>query len=179
MRTREATIEDSESLAHIQVDSYRGAYTGILPAAYLMQFTYEEQTQDWRDLLGQAQHDLLYVIETDAGDIVGYALAKPGLTSIAPYDSELVALHIRKASQRQGAGRQLIAASARRLQQAGCASLMLWTLAQNPARILYERLGGRLIGEQEIIVGDNATAVEVAYGWPNIEALCANEGGIL
>jgi hypothetical protein len=56
---------------------------------------------------------------------------------------------------------------------------MLWTLAQNPARILYERLGGRLIGEQEIIVGDHATAVEVAYGWPNIEALCANEGGIL
>jgi hypothetical protein len=42
----------------------------------------------------------------------------------------------------------LIATLAQRLRQAGCASLMLWTLAENPARAIYERLGGQLIGQK-------------------------------
>jgi len=50
--------------------------------------------------------------------------------------------------------------------------LMLWVLGENPSRSFYERLGGRLIGEQEKRLGEDVSAVEVAFGWPAIESLC-------
>jgi hypothetical protein len=44
---------------------------------------------------------------------------------------------------------------------------MLWVLEANPARAWYERLGGVLIGGQQINLGDERQPVlasEVAYG---------------
>jgi len=174
LNIRQATIEDCAGIARVQVDSYRTAYAGIFPQSYLEHFTYEEQTQDWRDLLFAESADVLYVAATETGEIVGYALGRPGLSDIPPYDSELVALHVRRASQRQGIGRRLIATVAARLQQEGCTSLMLWTLAQNPSRTLYERLGGQLLAEKKDWGGNEECGVavqEVAYGWPRIEHL--------
>ena len=51
MMLRVANITDSSSIAKIQVDSYRTAYTIILPSAYLVHFTDVEREADWRDLL--------------------------------------------------------------------------------------------------------------------------------
>ncbi|MGC9332568.1 MAG: GNAT family N-acetyltransferase [Anaerolineae bacterium] len=167
MNVRDATVQDSAGLARVQVDSYRRAYAGIFPASYLAHFTYEAQEQDWRDLLTSATEDVLCVAEVEPGEIVGYALGRPGATEVAPYDSELVALHVRRASQGQGVGRQLLKAMAERLKQRGCASLMLWVLEENPSRVLYEHLGGRLLDAKQTSQG----AVEVAYGWASIEGL--------
>jgi ribosomal protein S18 acetylase RimI-like enzyme len=168
---RLARVEDSAGLAHVQVDSYRTAYAGIMPQDYLDHFTYEEQEQDWRDLLSAEMDDVLLVAETGAGEIVGYALGR-AKGDIAPYDSELVALHVRCPHQRQGIGRQLVAAMARSLQQRGCASLMLWVLQENRARGFYERLGGQLLDESK---QSGAGPLEVAYGWPAIERLYTGE----
>ncbi len=168
MRIRLAKVEDSAALARIQVDSYRTAYAGIFPQDYLDHFTYEEQTQDWQDLLGGEMTDVLYVAENAAGDIVGYAVGRPGPTNPEGYDGELVSLHVRRDDQRQGIGRRLFTATAAWLQAHGCTSLMLWVLKQNPSRAFYERMGGKLIGEQTITLGDDVQAVEVAYGWSEI-----------
>jgi hypothetical protein len=54
---RQATIGDSCGLARVQVDSYRRAYAGIFPPSYLAHFTYEEQEQDWHDLLSMVPSD--------------------------------------------------------------------------------------------------------------------------
>ncbi|MBN2390885.1 MAG: GNAT family N-acetyltransferase [Anaerolineae bacterium] len=177
MNIRQAKFEDSAGIAHVQVDSYRTAYAGIFPQSYLEHFTYEEQTQDWRDLLSAEMTDVLYVAETDASEIVGYALGRPDPNEFPPYQSELVALHVRKTYQRQGIGRRLIAAVAAHLKQAGCTSLMLWTLAQNPSRGLYERLGGQLLGEKDWGGNEDfgVSVQEVAYGWTSIESLTTFE----
>ena len=173
MNIRHATLEDSAGIARVQVDSYRTAYAGIFPQSYLEQFTYEEQTQDWCDLLSVESADVLYVAETDTGEIVGYALGRPEPDEFPPYESELVAVHVRRAYQRQGIGRRLIAAVAAHLQREGCGSLMLWTLAQNPSRALYERLGGQLIGEKAWGGNEDfgVDVWEVAYGWSSIAPL--------
>jgi len=175
MKIRKAEVQDSAALAQVQVDSYRTAYAGIFPQAYLDHFTYEEQEQDWRDLLSSPSDDVLYVAQTDDGEVVGYALGRPGPTEIPPYDGELVALHVRPAYRGQGAGRRLIAAVAVGLRRSGCTAPMLWTLESNPARALYERLGGRLIGEKAWDGNQEfGTQIkEVAYGWPDVEALSA------
>ena len=168
MRIRKATIADSANLAWVQVDSYRTAYAGILAPSYLARFTYEEQEQDWRGLLASEMEELLYVAETDAGEIVGYALGRPGASEEAPYDSELVALYVHRSFQGQGVGRQLVTAIAEKLKQRGCTSLMLWVLEGNASQGFYERMGGQLLSARK----DSQGAVEVAYGWAAIESLC-------
>jgi ribosomal protein S18 acetylase RimI-like enzyme len=174
LKIREARIEDSADLARIQVDSYRTAYAGILPEEYLARFTYEEQKQDWRDLLAAGTNAILLVAEAPGGEIAGNALGRPGPSDIGAYDSELVALHVRRRHQRRGVGRALVAAMAARLRAQGCDSLMLWVLKENaPAQLFYERLGGQLIGERTIDLGEgDITPAEVAYGWPDIGRLC-------
>jgi GNAT superfamily N-acetyltransferase len=170
---RAAKAQDSAALAQIQVNSYRTAYANILPQAYLDRFTYAEQEQDWRDLLSSGLDDVLTIAETSAGEIVGYALGRAGSTEIPPYDGELVAWHVRPSYQEQGTGRRLFLAVAKQLKHIGSASLMLWVLEKNPARVFYERLGGQVIGEKDW--GDNAAfgvvVKEVAYGWSDIDQL--------
>jgi GNAT superfamily N-acetyltransferase len=177
MHLRKATAKDSAALAQIQVDSYRTAYAGILPESYLARFSYEEQTQDWQDLLATDTGDLLLVAETEAGEVVGYALgrrADPCRRGVPPYDGELVALHVQRRHQGQGIGQRLIVAMAQALSDMGCQSMLLWVLEGNPARTLYERLGGQLIAEKSW-GGNEAYGLavkEVAYGWPTIGQLC-------
>lgn len=178
-RVRSTTTEDSAALAYIQVDSYQTAYAGILPQSCLDHFTYAEQEQDWRDWFSAGSADVLLVAETGAGEIVGYGFGRPGPSGIPPYDGELVSLHVRRSQRRRGVGRQLVAAVAAELQARGCASLMLWVLAENPARGFYERLGGQSLGQhKEMRYWDEdqgPAAIEVAYGWLDIESLCEGE----
>jgi hypothetical protein len=75
---RDAQVSDAAGLAKVQVDSYRTAYAGILPDDYLAHFTYEEQTQDWRDLIAAGGSNILLVAPDASGEVVGYALARPG-----------------------------------------------------------------------------------------------------
>jgi ribosomal protein S18 acetylase RimI-like enzyme len=175
MRIRRANVHDCAALAHVQVDSYRAAYAGIFPRSYLDHFRYEEQEQDWRDLLSSGSGDVLYVAETEPGEVVGYGLGRAGPTGIPAYDGELVALHVRPAYHGQGLGRRILAAVAAELQRQGCTALMLWTLEKNPAQALYEQLGGQRIGEKawdgNQVFGTEVT--EVAYGWPDAGALAA------
>ena len=170
MKIRKATIDDSSALAHIQVDSYRTAYADFFPQVYLDQFSYEEQTQDWRDLLSSESNEPLFVAENTQGEIVGYALGKAETDPEALYDSALTAIHVHRSQQRQGIGRHLLTAVVKALQEQGCTSLWLSTLAGNPVKAWYERLGGAPIGELRYMV-DETEIVEIKYGWSDIELL--------
>jgi ribosomal protein S18 acetylase RimI-like enzyme len=167
---RPAVLEDSAGLAKVQVDSYRSAYAGLLPKAYLEAFTYEEQQQDWLELLGAGTNDILLVAISVEKQVTGYALAKAKLGIYPGYDSEIVALHVRQAFQRHGIGRALMSKAIESLQERGCKSVMLWTLKNNTTRRWYERLDGKLLGEKNYKIND-LDVTEVAYGWENITAL--------
>jgi GNAT superfamily N-acetyltransferase len=179
VRIRPARPEDSAALAEVQVESYRGAYAGLLPQAYLDGFSATEQEQDWRELLSASTEDRLLVAEAEGDTIAGYVLCRPGAGEISPYDGEVVALHVRRSHQGQCIGRRLLAAAAGQLRQAGCTAPLLWTLAGNPARAWYERLGGRWIGAKDWGGNDEygAAGQEVAYGWPEIDGLVAAAAG--
>lgn len=175
MNIRPATPHDAAALAHIQVDSYRTAYAGLMPPEYLARFTYEEQEQDWRDLLAESTGDILLVAETAPGEIAAYALGRPGPMDVSPaqtYDAELLALHVRRAFHKRGIGRALVRAMAGALRDGGCASLALTVLTGNPARRFYEHLGGRYVGEKRWKMDDlDFEVVEAVYAWTDIRQL--------
>jgi len=173
---RPAVNADCQTIARIQVDSYRSAYAPILPAAYLAQFSYAEQAQDWRDLLAAPGDQVLLVAQVErAGGplLVGYALGRPRAEGLPGCDGELVALHVAAAWKRRGAGRALTRAMAQHLRGLGCRGLGLWVLADNlPARAFYQHLGGQQAGEQSFSLSDDEHFREVGYTWPEIQTLC-------
>jgi len=169
LKIRRAEEADSAGLARVQVDSYRTAYAGLLPAAYLAQFSYEEQEQDWRDLLGRPMDDVLLVAETGNGLVVGYALGRARPAGEPRHAGELVALHVRREFQRRGIGRRLVSELARALGEDGCTSLVLYVLAGNPASTFYERLGAIPMGDRRWVIDEPDLEVrELAYAWPDI-----------
>jgi GNAT superfamily N-acetyltransferase len=176
VRIRRATTDDSAGLTKVQVDSYRRSYATFLPHDYVAQFSYEEQEKDWQEWMTAHPSDLLYLAETCDGETAAYALARAGLSDIPPYDSELLALHVRDLQQRHGIGRRLLTTIAQELKQQGSPSLMVWVANRNPARLFYERLGGVMIGERIVHLREGDVAlVEVACGWSSIESLASSQ----
>ena len=174
MKIRSAVFEDASALAHIQVDSYRSAYAGILPVEFLAHFSYAEQTQDWRDFVTAEGPAYLLVAENEAAEVCGYALGSAISPSLPGCDGELDALHVRKDLRGQGIGRELVRAMALKLREAGCKRMGLWVLRDNQsAREFYEHLGGHLLVERTILLGEDDTqAGEISYIWPEIDELC-------
>jgi chloramphenicol 3-O phosphotransferase len=164
---RPAHLDDCPALAHLQVDSFRTTYFDLVPQGALDHFTYAEQEQDWREFLQAELEDILLVAENDLGEIIGYALARPGLTDVPPFDSELVSLHVRRIHQGRGVGKALFWAIAQQMLSKGCSSLVLWVLEHNrSARGFYEHLGGILLESNRL---NYALVTEVGYGWMGLE----------
>ena len=170
---RPALVGDCPGIARVQVDSFRDTFTGLLPDQYLEHFSYQEQEQDWRDLFAAHSQQVLYVAGDPAGVILAYGLGKPNSDEILGYDGELVALHVRRAHQHRGFGRQLFAAVSRELAARDCGSLFLWVLDDNPAHGFYQRLGGEMLAvkpwRNNSYFGTKIR--ETAYGWPDISRL--------
>lgn len=170
---RPAAPSDSRGIARIQVDSYRSAYEGLLPSAYLEHFTYEEQEEDWNAWLSSRSEQILLVAEYSSAGVIGYALSEPTLDRRSSHDAELLALHVGRASRGQGVGTQLVAATVRELERCQCVSLCLWVLERNPARLFYEKLGGKEVGRRPWVNNEyfGTRVVEVEYGWPDVGCL--------
>lgn len=167
---REANAVDCHGIARVQVDSYRTAYAGLFPETYLQQFSYEEQEEDWLELLTTATKDMVLVAASAEQEVVGYVLARAEPGIYPGFDAEILALHVRQPCQRGGLGTALFTAVIGKLEESGCKSVMLWTLLGNPVRGWYERLQGKLLDEKSYQV-DGWNIVEIAYGWDDISAL--------
>lgn len=166
---RLAVIDDSAGIAKVQLASYRIGYHGLVPDHFYAHMTVEEQTQEWVDLLSKAHPDPLYVVIDDENHVLGYALGR--LLSDEKFDCELSALHVLKDHQRQGLGTALMSAIAKHYAHAGSKSLMLWTIKGNSARAMYEKLGGKLVGEKTYRLDESTELTEVAYVWLDIKTL--------
>jgi GNAT superfamily N-acetyltransferase len=184
MRVREARFEDAAAIARVHVASWQTAYRGILPDSYLDALEPERREPMWRELLAREDaHICIFVTETEAGMLTGFASGGPARVEIPlpqagremsaaqqHFDGELYAIYLLAEHRRQGAGRLLTGAVARWLFDQGMASMLVWVLEANPSRAFYERLGGVPAGQEPITIA-NLNLVEVAYGWPDIRAL--------
>jgi GNAT superfamily N-acetyltransferase len=170
---RAACPSDAAGIAGVHVDSWRTTYRGIVPDDFLAALSYEQRERMWRGILSPASgSSFVYVAEGPSGQIVGFASGGP-VRDLAPdYSGELYAVYLLQDRQRHGLGRRLIGAVVRRLIQAGMTSLLVWVLADNPARKFYEALGGQYVYDRRVSIG-NARLVEVAYGWRDARILAA------
>jgi|688.fasta_scaffold97438_3 GNAT superfamily N-acetyltransferase len=173
LNIRPATVNDAPAIAHISIDTWRSAYAGIVPTDFLDTLSYAERSEQMRQHLASfsAEDGFLLVAEDAQGEGIGFASGGE-YGADQPGCGEIYTLYVLPDRQGQGVGRRLLVESAQRLWQAGHNRLQIWTLAANPARGFYERLGGVVVQQRVKMIG-GAILPEVAYSWGNLEALVA------
>ena len=171
MRIRPATVEDAPALAEVHVASWHETYRGLVPDEYLASLSVAERIERWRGrLTGADPGAFTLVAEDDQGRLVGFATGGPEREGAPVYTGELYAIYLLRAAQGAGLGRRLVQAVVERLLAEGHRSMLVWTLAANPSRGFYERLGGQLVRSTTITIG-GANLEDVAYGWTDIAPL--------
>jgi RimJ/RimL family protein N-acetyltransferase len=70
MKLRRATPDDALALAKAHVDSWHGAYRGLVPDSFLGGFTVERRTKRFRESIAAGAEET-YVVEED-GEVLGF-----------------------------------------------------------------------------------------------------------
>jgi len=175
---RIANISDLSGIVKVKVDTWKTAYQGIISESYLQSLSYEDKEENWRQRLENPTHGaIIYVAETDQNEIVGFALATlekfnpiVALLQEERYIGELCAVYILEKFQRKKIGSELIYLVVKYFKVNNIDSMITWVLKENPSRRFYEKLGGKILGEQSIEIG-GIKYVEIAYGWENIDII--------
>ena len=166
---RPASTSDASAIAGVHVEGWQTAYRGILTDEYLDSLSIDQRVAFWKQHLHREPH-LIFVAEDPRRGIVGFAFAGHHHGSFGEYQGEIHAIYVLEQYQRHGIGRALFHQSAAALAEADYSGMMIWALKQNPYRRFYEKLGGKLLGEETTCIG-NRELQQVAYGWPQIAAV--------
>ena len=171
MVIREASPADAPAIARVHVGTWRTAYAGIVRDDVLANMSVQRCERNHREAIAdQGRKCWTSVAEDDAAGIVGFARGGPERSGNPVFGGEIYALYVLEEHQRRGIGGALVAAVAAALLDCGFSSMLIWALKDNPCRGFYESLGGRYVGEKEIVIGGDSL-VEVAYGWEDIRPL--------
>jgi ribosomal protein S18 acetylase RimI-like enzyme len=171
IRIRKADVRDSAGIAKVHIDTMRTTYQGIYPEDFLSNLSYNESQHRWETIyLAPKSQDTTYVAEDETESIVGFAICGPDRDNDPIYKGELIGLYVLQKMRRQGIGRQLLHAAAVDLKNRGFNSVIVWVLANNPAKQFYEKLGGRHIQTRTITVGGKRFT-ECGYGWKTLDSI--------
>jgi len=170
---RPASADDARAIARVRIETWRTAYRGLVPDAYLDAMDVDQSAGLWQRVLdADAAHASVFVA-VQAGEVSGFAAANRLAEPRHGLDAELSAVYVRREFQRTGIGRRLVLAAARAQQATGATGLIVWSIAGNkPARAFYEALGGTLIVEQGF-EWDGVPLTEAGYGFTDLDALIA------
>jgi GNAT superfamily N-acetyltransferase len=141
---RQAVPDDAERLAHLHLDVWDDAYTGLMPQGILddRREKAAERVARWRDILSTRAQPNWLAEDTDG--LVGFSCAGPGRDNDVDIELELYALYVRAAYWGSGVGYALFEIAV------GDRACYLWVLAGNERAIrFYERQGFRLDGTED------------------------------
>lgn len=158
---REARASDIPALAALHVETFNETHRGGRPGGP----SYELRERQWREAFERQDGSwFCYVIEGDGGELVGFAKGTPHAGGVSGYAGELNKIYLLQRVQRQGLGRLLLCAVARRFVERGVTSMLLFGDAGNPSNGFYEAFGAqRLFSDSGEFHG--------GYGWPELAKL--------
>jgi len=153
VRVRRATENDAPALARVFIDSWRGAYRGIVADSVIDALDLEETTS-WLGQLVAATSAQTLVAEIESDQIVGFT--RLGAEPDNPGHGHVFALYVSPSSSGRGVGRLLLEKALIILDPLSSRTVTLWVFEENArARTLYAHAG---------FVPDGARRVEEPYG---------------
>jgi len=175
---RPARPGDAAAIAKVHVETWRAAYAGIVPDAYLVSMTESKQALQWNHMIRRATAPEAVLTAESAdvpgGRIVGFGSCgrARGQGTASPESGEIFTLYVTPDWQGRGIGRLLVEGLFVQMQGSGLSEAVLWVLSDNPARFFYEGLGGRRVAERkERFAGVELD--EAAYAWRDLGAWLA------
>lgn len=164
---RKALASDAAAIAHVQVATWRTAYAGIVPAAFLDSLNETQRAAEWAKLL---VCDVEFLVAELCGRVVGFICGGPVREPVEGCDAEIYAVYLLNSAQRSGIGTGLLEALAAALAGRGFAGMSVWVLDQNPCKQFYTARGAHCVRSKEIEIG-GAQLVEEAYAWFDLKTL--------
>ena len=167
---RPARAADAESLARVQVASWRRVFGGIVPQALLAELTGDEAMGLWRDRWREAitkpptsRHHVLAAVASR--EVVGFVSAGPATDADRwpGTDGELYELRVAPERTGHGHGSRLLHAAADTLAQEGFHTLCTWApVADTALRGFLESSGWAADGARgELDVGTSVQVVRL------------------
>jgi GNAT superfamily N-acetyltransferase len=140
---RPAAADDADAIARVQVETWRAAYRGTVPDAFLAAIDHAERTERWRQgFVERPERRRAWVAEA-GGEVVGFVAFGPSRDDEASAGvGELYAIYVLAAVWRRGIGTVLHDVCMSELRRAGFSEATLWALDANPsARAFYVARG--------------------------------------
>jgi len=103
---RLAGAADADEIGRIQVETWRAAYTGLMPDEAVARFDVAARQQLWREGLARTPRpgSATFVVE-DAGELVGFASVGAARDGEAEKEAELYAIYLHRSRWDRGIGR--------------------------------------------------------------------------
>jgi GNAT superfamily N-acetyltransferase len=146
VHVRDAAPDDAAEIAQVHVESWRGAYRGLMPQEVLDGLDVAARASMWTRIMdrsGPAERRAVLVVESDRA-IIGFACVEPTRDpdGDAARTGEVAAIYLAPDAWGRGAGRALMTAAVSRLAAFGYADATLWVLDTNErARRFYAAAG--------------------------------------
>lgn len=163
MKIRSATKRDLPDIASLHIRSWRSAYAGILPSAFLGEPLEREFNRYWHDVELRPRDVVMVAEEEDlCGFIAVWCRPKPYIDN----------LHVAPSLRSKNIGTALLTSAFRALLHQGHETACLWVFESNPRAIrFYERMGG--------IVAEKKPQDIFAYSIPSLKIVWNDLSAIL
>jgi len=160
---RDAREDDVPALARLHVQTFNETHRSGRSGGP----SFEVRERQWRDAFRTADGSwFCFVVEDDAGELVGFAKGTPHDGAVRGFAGELNKIYVLRSCHRQGLGRLLLCSVARRFLERGVTSMLLFGDATNPSNGFYETFGAeRLYSAKGEFHG--------GYGWRELRSLAA------
>jgi GNAT superfamily N-acetyltransferase len=162
-----AQPEDAVAIATLHVESWRSAYRGLLPDAFLDGPVVENRLILWRERLNGPAADRRLVLKAILrGELVGFACVL--LDDEPAHGPRLDNLHVRPPLKGGGIGSLLFHSALDWVGRTAPGQPMhLWVIEGNvPARRFYDRHGGVVAERRTLEVVPGIPVPELRYVWP-------------
>lgn len=161
---RLARADDADAIGRIQVETWRAAYTGLMPEEAVAGFDVESRQRMWREGLGRRPRpgSATFVVE-DGGEVVGFASVGASRDEDAEREGELYAIYLHPSRWGDGIGRALLQRAEESMRSSGFRRALLWVLAGNERAERFYRAAGWEEDGEKVEDFQGATVTERRY----------------
>jgi GNAT superfamily N-acetyltransferase len=161
---RLAGADDADAIGRIQVESWRAAYTGLMPDETVAGFDVESRQQLWRDGLTRTPQpgSATFVVE-NAGEVVGFASLGASREPDGEQEAELYAIYLHPSCWGRGIGRALLHRAEEWMRARGFRRAVLYVLEGNERGERFYRAAGWKPDGSKVDVFQGAAVTELRY----------------
>ena len=162
---RLAGAADADEIGRIQVETWRAAYTGLIPDEAVAEFDVAARQRLWREGLARTPGpgSATFVVE-DSGEVVGFASVGAARDLETERGAELYAIYLHPSRWDRGIGRALLQRAEESMRSSGFREAVLWVLAGNErGERFYRAAGWEHDGGSKLDQFQGAAVTELRY----------------